>query len=451
MEFNEILKRFYAMEADLKLFERKDANGIYYWDIFRFDIFDELTEGGQSSSNNKGKVSNRLPFISLVKQLLNNIKIIFRKRCNFYIFASSRNRYNGTSTLFDQNTHGLISMLPKDQVLVQETYAADQKTLYDEYDRLFGLNSLARLFKKPRIVPFDEFNELVQEIKSVFPQSKVTLEQFINLYYRFYKERQLYKVVFKNLCVEKVFMSQNGLQKGLFAAAKDSGVLVYEMQHGIVNDGHLAYSYPRIDGIDDKVYRPAYMCTLSDFWLKDVYMPYTKKIVLGNDYFKPSIDISKKPQLNKILVVSSSFMRNELWLFLDSCKEYWPDFRKYEIVYKLHPNEYSCVEEYKEHFREFNNITVSTNEKNISQWMEDCSTLLTILSTAAYEALQCNRKVIVLKKLNYQMMQVLFCCDNIYTIDDVDDFSNAIVAPFKETQVEFFSSFNTDVACKILK
>ena len=68
MEFNEILKRFYAMEADLKLFERKDANGIYYWDIFRFDIFDELTEGGQSFNTTAGSKSVNF---SRIKTFLN--------------------------------------------------------------------------------------------------------------------------------------------------------------------------------------------------------------------------------------------------------------------------------------------------------------------------------------------------------------------------------------------
>lgn len=450
MEFNEILKRFYAMEADLKLFERKDANGIYYWDIFRFDIFDELTEGGQSFNTTAGSKSVNFSRIKTFLNICVSLTKILCTRNKTFAYLCSRNRYNGTPVLFDQNAHALLTMLKQDDVVVNESYS-QTATLYDNYKKINSISTLCRFVGKPSSIPYEEFLKLSDEIKAVFPQCTVTPQRLTDLYVTFFKDRTFYRWLFKKIRPTRVFITQNGIQKGLFAAARDLGLKVYEFQHGIINDGHLAYSYPSISGIDNKVYRPSHLCTLSDFWLNDCYIPYTKKVVLGNDYFKPQISKASVPVRNKILVVSSTFMHKELFNFLERCKSELPNFKEYEFVYKLHPNEFGNVDAYKNHFLPYSNVMVSTNEKNIAQWMEECSTMVTILSTAAYEALQCNRKVIVLKRLNYQMMKIIFSCDNVYTVDNPNELQNALIEEMKPTSVEFFSPFNKDVADEILR
>lgn len=450
MEFNDILSRFYAMEADLKLFDRKDANGIYYWDVFRFDIFDELTEGGQSFNVKTGVKSLR---ISRIKTFV-NICISFTKilctRNKTFAYLCSRNKYKGTPVLFDQNAHALLTLLKQEDVVINESYA-QTATLYDSYKKINSISVLCHFACKPSSLPYEVFFKLSEEIKAVFPQCTVTPQRLVNLYVKFYKERNFYRWLFRKIKTNRVFITQNGIQKGLFAAAKDLDLNVYEFQHGIINDGHLAYSYPRISGIENKVYRPSHLLTLSNFWLNDCYVPYTKKVVLGNDYFMPLISKDSVPVRNKILVVSSTFMHKELFKFLERCKSELSDFEKYDIIYKLHPNEFGNVEAYKDHFKPYTNVMVSTNEKNIAQWMEECSTMVTILSTAAYEALQCNRKVIVLKRLNYQMMKVIFDCNNVYTVANPGEMHDALTKVVIPTSMEFFSPFNKEAAYEILR
>ena len=418
MEFNDLLKRFYDMEADLKLFDRKDKNGIYYWDIFRFDLFDELTEGGQSFNNNETKITKKI--ISSIFNLFRAFLILPRLLCTrnrIFAYLCSRNKYRGNAILFDQNAHDLLSLFKQEELVINESYARSA-TLYDGYKKYSNISVFSRFIPTLFSVPYEEFSTLCYDVKNVFPQSTVDVKRLASLYITFYKERLFYRWLFKTVKTRNILITQNGIQKGLFAAAIDLGLKVYEFQHGIINDGHLAYSYPKIDDIDCKVYRPSHLLTLSDFWLCDCCVPYTKKIVLGNDYFIPQISKNSTPSPYKILVVSSTFMRKELFTFIDDCRSTLHEFDKYEFIYKLHPNEFVNIDIYKENFKKYPNVKVSTNEKSISQWMNECATMVTILSTAAYEALQCNRKVIVLKRLNYQMMKIIFNCDNVYTVDD---------------------------------
>lgn len=450
MQFNDILIHFYKMETDLHLFDRKDANGIYYWDVVRFDIFDELTEGGQSFnvSEVNRKTINMCTLLNAVKASFSLFRILYTRNRTF-VYLSSRNKYKGTSILFDQNAHDLLSLLESDKVVINESFA-QIPTVYDCYTKINSVASFSRIVPKPSYIPYEYFDILCSEIKSYFPKCTIKSQRLASLYIDFYKNRIFYRWLFRTINTSRVLITQNGILKGLFAAARDLGINVYEFQHGIISDGHLAYSYPKISGIDDKVYRPSHLLTLSDFWLKDCYVPYSHIITLGNDYFKPQISVNSKPSRNKILVVSSTFMRKELFDFLALSKTSLPDFKSYDFVYKLHPNEFENVNVYKEHFREYDNVIVATNEKNIAQWMEECSTMVTILSTAAYEALQCNRKVIVLKRLNYQMMKLIFNCDNVYTVDNPEEMQNALNKEMIPISIEFFSPFNKEVAYEIL-
>lgn len=450
MGFNDILKRFYNMEVELKLFERRDLNGIYYWDIFRFNIFDELTEGGQSFNNNGGRTTkkNFASGLNFFKNCLLLLKVLYTRNRTF-AYLCSRNKYKGTSILFDQNAHGLLSLLKHEDVVINESYAKSS-TLYDDYTKINFISKFSCFISSPSFIPYDEFSILSDQIKEVFPQSTINIQKLVSLYITFYKERKFYRWLFKTIKTTRIFISQNGIQKGLFAAAIDLGLPVYEFQHGIINDGHLAYSYPMIDGITNKTYLPSHLLTLSDWWLNDCYVPYLNKIVIGNDYFVPQISIESTPIKNRILIVSSTFMQKELFAFLEKCKNTLDEFCSYEFIYKLHPNEFMNVDIYKEYFKSYSNIRVSTNEKTIAQWMDECSTMITILSTAAYEALQCNRKVIILKCLNYQMMKIIFGYDNVYTVENSDEMLNALNQEIITSSVEFFSPFNKENANNVL-
>lgn len=449
MEFNETLRLFHQMEIDHHLFERKDCNGIYYWDVFRFNLFDELTEGGQSFT--KHPVEREVSVMAILNKLGRIIKTIpgffVRKRSVAYLY--SRNKYKGTGGLFDQNAHEVLSQLKKKDLVIIESNPNRPKTIYSEYANLNGIWDYCIFVRPPKNMPSEEFQTLVLEVKKVFPQSTVNVERLTQLYVDFYKERKIINWLFRIIKPQRVFVTQNGIRKGIFAAAKDNRIKSFEFQHGIINEGLLAYSYPALDGIDDMVYLPSYILTLSSFWQQHCHMPYTKTIVAGNNYFKPQISEDTVPDLNKVLFVSSAFMYEALFAFLEECKNSWPGFDKIEIIYKLHPNEYNRLDEYQEHFKDYPNVKVATSEKNIAQWMNECGSLATVSSTAGYEALQCGRKVLIIKRLNYQMMQAIFNQENVYTMDAPTDFSNALCKPIKESHVEFFSSFNKNVINEI--
>lgn len=101
-------------------------------------------------------------------------------------------------------------------------------------------------------------------------------------------------------------------------------------------------------------------------------------------------------------------------------------------------------------FRDYSNILISTNEKNISQWMSECETMLTIYSTAAFEALQCGRKVVILKELSYEQMNLIKDCKNVFFVKTPVEFENVLQTPHEKDKVEFFSSLRSEAVYRCI-
>ena len=103
----------------------------------------------------------------------------------------------------------------------------------------------------------------------------------------------------------------------------------------------------------------------------------------------------------------------------------------------------------KEHFenifKPYPNIEVIAKEYSIQRLLEKTRILITIQSTAVYEALQAGRKVILLKRSTYERHQDIFDNSNVHLVSNANDLTNAINAPIDKNIVEFFSNFNNEV------
>lgn len=346
MKYKDLLDRFYEFEVTHKLFDRVDRNGINYWDIFRYAVFSSLTLGSAEIElrNRTHKINDVVSsFFSFLKCIASLVK-----RKKYLCYLVSRNRMSDNGLFFDQNSYGLVKNLSKEDCILYETFNKYNPTVYSDYTIVTKSVILDLLFRDNR--DFSLSKELISEIRETFPESAIQEEDLNFLYSKFLSERRLFRFLLGMWRPKKIFMTQNGILKGIFSVAKELGIPIYEFQHGTINDGHLGYSYPKLHDINDKVYLPTYLLTFSDFWLKDSFIPYTKIMTIGNDYFKPAINIALIPKKRQVLVVSSSFMANELKNFLANCYGCFKDFSSYSFVYKLHPNEFDKKIEYVDFF-----------------------------------------------------------------------------------------------------
>lgn len=117
-----------------------------------------------------------------------------------------------------------------------------------------------------------------------------------------------------------------------------------------------------------------------------------------------------------------------------------------KIYFKLHPNQFVEKEFYETKFMAYPQVQVISNECGIGELLNKTQTVLTIQSTAVYEALQGGRKVILLKESTYKRHQDVFSNENIFLVKTLGEFKHAMESEIKKTEdIEFFSTFNVDI------
>lgn len=441
MELDRFVEDFLSFEVKNDLFHLKDSRGVYYWDIVRYHIFSSI----QYSSDEVSHDSKRNSF-SLLSRELRSAMLFFRSlfwKGKYVFFISSRNKEPKSLKNFDQLANGTINNIPPNETILIESYVWPLASLdYASSSRkITTISKIVRLFLHINLDE-QEYVPLAQMIKNDFPDTKITAKDLSRIISTFYLEEKYYDIVLRRWQPSILFMTQNGIQKGLISAAQKNRIPVIEFQHGIIFSGHMAYTYPQVEILRDQIISPNYLCTLGVYWTSKINMPHTKIKVVGNDYFFPSIS-NEQPESNKVLIDSNALTGPFMVKFLQEFQQkHRCEFEKFNFIYKLHSNQYFEYQKYFDLLKIYPNVYVTTNEKSVQEWLEDCSIFLSVNSTAIYEALQCGRKVCIYKLKGYEAVKDLSALPNVFLTEDPEDL---IKVSFQKTLLfteEFFTKFN---------
>ena len=447
MKSSDLVNRFYKMEVDCNLFEIKDDYGICVWDIIRYKVFAAI-QWETKKNNRTTPKKQRRRYINAINSLLSSLYVILFVKRKYYFFLVSRNRYELSDSFFDQNAYDTLSLFDKKECLLNENYDVDNRLVYDGYPLFRNSSVLVSFFKKNQ----DEYNfsSIIRIIKEYFPNFDLDFGSLNKEYKRFWEEYRYYRFLFKRTKTEIVFITQSGLRKGLFYAAKSLKIPTIEFNHGIVFNGHMSYSYPQ--GINCTNYNADIIFSLSNFWFKDMYLPNTKVVPVGNSYFYPRID--ERPSVvdvHSLLVISANLTGEQLKDFLIESMLCDNTLKSIKIFFKLHPNQFNELEKYQSYFKDYENVMVVTNQHSVPEYMKICAAMLTIQSTAAYEALQLGRKVIIYKGDGYEVMKVIIGSPNTFFVNTPQGLINAVNEKLIPCEYEYFEKYNSTMARKVIQ
>ena len=318
-------------------------------------------------------------------------------------------------------TH-IIRFLFFRQIIAIESYAdvfsSDIDYSFKEVLPLLPFHFLSRLFKSRKY----NFTPILTLVKKNFPDSHISENDLVAIYQMFYIQRYIYRFLLNRWKIKKVFLTQNGIQKALICACSELNIPIIEFQHGIVDRGHLAYSYPRKN--IENIYVPNKIMSLSDFWFRDCILPKTEIVPIGNDYFNINENVSAG-KTGKILVISADVFGEELASFIQQCMDE-PFFKSYIFYFKLHPNQFNEYDYYKSLFEQYENVIVMRNEKDVPTLLNETEVLFTIQSTAVYEGLQRGVKICILKRSSYMRHEHIFMLPNVFLADATVDLKYCI-------------------------
>lgn len=191
----------------------------------------------------------------------------------------------------------------------------------------------------------------------------------------------------------------------LIAAAKKRNIHVIDIQHGLISSDDIIYHFPNVKKGSLRYFADQFYAW-SGIWSEICEIPLTPENILnhGNRFLEQKASgytISKIP--NRILIVSQPGLTAGVCELLTPFKE---ELQSFELLFKLHPNEYNSAARMKEvrDISAWPNVSFVGRDEDLYGLMASSPYVFGIYSTALLEALHFQCLVIVLPLPGTEMM-----------------------------------------------
>lgn len=443
----EQVKIFFDFEIQNRLFDIVDQYGLKPWEAVRYEVMNSVLYKKNSyiAKFEKSPFYTRI-FNAIGKLIKFSIYLHTHKNRDNLFVLCSRDKKDGQ--FYDKISDGLYTLADKSTCFTLDTIET-----YCSPDYKYGNDvapDISRYYAKFSVIKYD-YNIIYKLVKDNFPDSSITIDIMNKCYREFVTEYKFYKLILRNCHIKRVFLVQNGIRKGIFAAANEKGVKVIELQHGQISAKHPVYSYPNDPSItESKIYHPDYLLLFGPFWSKYRHYPGVVNYVIGNESYAGDIGNNYTQGNKKLLVISNI---EEGALLAKRIEEVLDRDQSFFFFFKLHPNQYMEFEAYKKLFEGKKRIEVVSYQQSVNQLLCQCEGVFLNDSTVELEALSMGKKVFVLKEQNYHTMDYIFGEEGVYACNDIDEFIenykkslNVTLAP----REDIFCKYDKNVATKML-
>lgn len=416
------------------------------WDAVRFNVYYHIQDTLFGGSFTTGKTDcKKRHYSKILNDIINLIYHCIRNRKKNLIFAASRFK-DEKGRNYDPNIIDVYELI-KDDCFILDSVEVKGKNRYPTLPNR-GIGILKKIYENSHKLRLPNYiNEAIGEefgIKIPNTLIKYSLSEY-------YSQKKFYTFLFSFFKPKKIFITQNGIQKGLFKAANDLKIDVIEFQHGIIYFSHLAYSYPK--SVDKKnLALPNFFFVYSKFWKDKIgaYYPVDNIVISGNTVAN---EVKRYPIRYDLTFICTSAYTNT---FLEIIKGLGDLGYKKRICLKLHPQQANEIESIKRELEHYSNVDVVFVEISMKDVIGMSSSLLTIQSTSAYEVLDAGKQLFIWKAMSYENHSDIFNHPLVKLIDNTDQLLNWLNSPetFGNNTVppmKFFEPFHKERVLKILE
>lgn len=437
----EIVEHFLKFERDNKLFDIKDKYGLNVWEAIRYCVGGQIIRNATMGFLINHEGHNSSVFFAMKRLTLFVLYSIRHFRSSILFILCSRDYKENTYQ--DAISDGMYKLVPPNDSFVIETtfnWCKDDYLYGNVCPSIFTL--LLRLNRRKY-----DFSVIEDIVKRSYPNISFDIREWESLYKMFLTQYLFYNIFFKIIRIKKIVFVQNGIFKGLLAAAKKHNIVTIEMQHGQISKNHLMYSYDPSLLKEKYLYNPNYLLTFSPFWLKDGVLPGTQVVPIGNNTFY-SVEFNFKKSFKSILVVSSVNHEDSL---ISIVSEILKIDSSFTVYYKLHPDEYNRVAFFNKVFSEHIEVKV-VKDVPISALLNKVDVVLLVQSSVMTEALNAGVNVFVYRIKDYEVMDFLFEEEGVSFIDDAETF----IKKYKDigkvviNQGKYYVQFDSEKAKSVL-
>jgi hypothetical protein len=441
MTSEELIEKFLEIEEQNHFFDLKIEN-IKFWMYIRFDVYTSLMENYGLFNRNisvDGKFDDRMDFMELIKRMtVKNQFFLAKKEVLFFSFIR-KIKENGkfkcgfTDLLAENigNSHYIFDMsndgffyFPRSISGVKNFDIGSYKALCSQKDKIvFDGRMLEEKIYSILDENFENALTTKQKIKINSGLVNILNERgYFRSYYRFILRRIKPKVIVL-VCYYDYRMMV------LCETAKELGIPVIELQHGVIGKEHISYNFFSKRKLKSF---PDYIFTFSREDRETVRFPLSTSRIYAVGYPEMEHKIRKYEKLRlkarkkkKILFISQSI--REIFEYAAELSKRI-DLGQYEIIVKLHPREFGNWR------KEFGNIlkdatvTIIDNlDRDIYFYLAQADYVVGIFSTVMLEATMFDTNIIIIKKASYTYMKKLYENDMAVLIDSVEELQRIVV------------------------
>lgn len=210
------------------------------------------------------------------------------------------------------------------------------------------LDIVELLPKLTKLLPYSSIslsNEEIETIDKINSEIQRYFDVDIDVYniiMRVLRHRKvkmpLYKNILQKIDPNLVLIVKHTNKRCLIEICKEAKIPVVELQHGSITRTHFAYSFP--DGVKIETF-PDYLLTFGNFWNASANYPIEKGRIhaVGYPYLQQeSNKYSHIESKKQIIFISQGTIGDDLSKFAVKISQH-SDI-DYNIIYKLHPEEY---------------------------------------------------------------------------------------------------------------
>ena len=195
---------------------------------------------------------------------------------------------------------------------------------------------------------------------------------------------------------KKIYLIVSYGKGELIKAANDLNIEIIELQHGTFSKYHLGYSFPNNN--NNKAYFPTKFYVWNKYWKNLINLPIQQNKVIISPFQYLEIEKKKfthiKKEKKSLLILSQGGITESI---LSRIIENIAYFQKFNITFKLHPNEYHMRSRYKKliYLQKKYNVKVVTNI-DLYKYLAKSEYQAGVFSTSLYEGVEFNCKTILL-------------------------------------------------------
>ena len=430
----ELLTRFEKFEQNNNLFDLT-VEEVPIWERIRHAVLNQVLF--RNIQNKPDHIINTMSFFDSIYHMGENSfnkNPYFSDSVDIVVYGSGRRRLepNGKywDIYFDPIYEGGLNNYVHLEPVRQPPYNNPRQTNNIRYTDLIEHGSKIPLklgLKKP-IIPNKVRNTLIKienKIDKKF-NVEINLRSLVckSLYYRKTRHwlyKQLLKIIDPNILILVCSYGTEG--QILIEVAKSLEIPVVELQHGIISKRHLGYSYKNAT----KRMFPDYLLVWGDIWKESASIPLPDERIISTGYpylSKQKANYGSVNSTEQIIFLSQASIGDELSKIASKLSQY--DNIDYDIIYKLHPNEYENWENRYPRLLEADLRVIGENGPELYNLFAESSIQVGVYSTALFEGIEFGLSTYVYKISGWEYVKNLVSESSVQAFSSNEELINIL-------------------------